>query len=155
MTFNPVANRDKVQRTIYPCVHSHLPKCVVCLADTRIDRNSLSHYRCLPVSANSTDLKWAAFEGDLDKVRSLIESGFDPNSAGECGSGTLLNFHPSVTDFLLANGAIPDSQANENGASVLAGLCYVDQIECVKLILEHGANPNLGRVDTLETPQAT
>ena len=102
--------------------------------------------------ANSTELKWAAFEGDLEKTRSLIESGADPNSAGECGSGTLLTFHPSVIAYLLENGATPDTQTNENGASVLAGLCYVNQIECVKLILEHGANPNLGRTNTLETP---
>ena len=102
--------------------------------------------------ANSTELKWAAFEGDLEKTRSLIESGADPNSAGECGSGTLLTFHPSVIAYLLENGATPDTQTNENGASVLAGLCYVNQIECVNLILEHGANPNLGRTNTLETP---
>lgn len=104
------------------------------------------------MSSNSTDLKWAAFEGDLEKVRSLIESGANPNSADESGSGTLLNFHPSVTAFLLANGATPDSQTNENGASVLAALCYVNKFECVKLLLEHGANPNLGRRNTLETP---
>ena len=102
--------------------------------------------------ADSNDLKWAAFEGDLEKVRSLIESGADPNSTGDCGSGTLLNFHPAVTGFLLASGATPDSQTNENGASVLAGLCYANQIECVKLLLEHGANPNLGHANTLESP---
>lgn len=101
--------------------------------------------------ANSTELKWAAFAGDLDKTRSLIESGADPNSTGDCGSGTLLTFHPSIIAYLLQNGATPDTQTNENGASVLAGLCYVNQIECVKLILEHGANPNLGRTDTLDT----
>ena len=101
---------------------------------------------------NSTELKWAAFQGDLDKVRSLIESGADPDSKGECGSGTLLTFHPPVISFLLENGANPDSQTNENGASVLAGLCYVNQVECAKLLLEHGANPNLGRTSTLETP---
>lgn len=104
------------------------------------------------MTVNSIDLKQAAFEGDLDKVRELIEAGADPNSADESGSGTLLNFHPAVTAFLLANGATPDSQTNENGASVLAGLCYVNQIECVKLLLEHGADANLGRADTFETP---
>ena len=101
---------------------------------------------------NPTELQWAAFQGELNKVRSLIEAGADPNSAGDCGTGTLLNFHPQVTAYLLANGATPDTQTNENGASVLAGLCYVNQIDCVKLLLEHGADPNLGRKDTLETP---
>lgn len=101
---------------------------------------------------NSSELQWAAFQGELEKVRSLIEAGVDPNSAGDCGTGSLLNFHPEVTAYLLANGATPDTQTNENGASVLAGLCYVNKIECVKLLLAHGANPNLGRKDTLETP---
>lgn len=101
---------------------------------------------------NSLALKNAAFGGDLNEVKRLIESGADVNAADESGSGTLLNFHPPVTAFLLANGANPDLQTNENGASVLAGLCYVNQTECVRLILEHGANPNLGRADSGETP---
>ena len=115
-------------------------------------RWTLSHLETYAMATASPDLKWAAFEGNLDKVRSLIESGADPNSSDENGSGTLLNFHPDVTAYLLENGADPDAQTNENGASVLAGLCYVNQLECVKLILEHGANPNLGRKETLETP---
>ena len=55
---------------------------------------------------NSTELQWAAFQGELNKVRSLIEAGADPNSAGDCGTGTLLNFHPQVTAYLLANGRL-------------------------------------------------
>ena len=104
------------------------------------------------MATTSLDLKYAAAAGDLDKVRLLVESGADPNSADENGSGTLLSFHPSVIAYLFANGATPDSQTIENGASVLAGLCYVNQLECVKLILEHGAKPNLRRSETLETP---
>ena len=91
------------------------------------------------MTSTSLDLKTAAIEGDLEKARSLVEAGTDVNAADENGSGTLLNFHPDITAFLLAHGADPDSQTNENGASVLAGLCYVNQIECVRLILEHGA----------------
>ncbi len=101
---------------------------------------------------DSLALKHAAFAGDLDEVKRLIESGADVNASDESGSGTLLNFHPPVTAYLLSKGANPDQQTNENVASVLAGLCYVNQVECVKLILEHGANPNLGRVDSGETP---
>lgn len=97
-------------------------------------------------------LKHAAFDGHLDRVRELVEAGADVNAADESGAGSLLNFHPDVTAYLLANGADPDVQTNEFGTSVLAGLCYVNQIECVKLLLEHGANPNLGRRESLETP---
>ena len=100
----------------------------------------------------SLQLKQAAFNGDLDKVRSLVESGTDVNATDEHGSGTLLNFHPNVTAYLLSTGADPNTQTNENGASVVAGLSYVNQVECVKLLLEHGADPNRGRVESLETP---
>lgn len=100
----------------------------------------------------SLELKQAAFNGDLDKVRSLVESGADVNATDEHGSGTLLNFHPTVTAYLLSKGADPNIQMNENGASVVAGLSYVNQVECVKLLLRHGADPNRGRDESLETP---
>ena len=100
----------------------------------------------------SLDLKRAAFDGDLDKVRSLVESGADVNAADQYGSGSLLSFHPPVTAYLLSKGADPNIQRNEHGASVLAGLCYVNQVECAKLLLEHGADPNRGRDESMETP---
>lgn len=109
-------------------------------------------YEDKPLTINSGNINRAAFAGDLDKVRSLIDSGVDPNLADENGAGTLLTFHPSMISLLIENGADPNSQTNENGASVLAGLCYVGKIECVKLLLQYGANPNLGRRDSLETP---
>ena len=40
------------------------------------------------MNKNSPELRWAAFEGDLTKVRELIEAGADPNSYGDGGSGT-------------------------------------------------------------------
>ena len=39
-----------------------------------------------------------------------------------------------------------------HGASVLAGLCYVNQTECVRLLLAHGADANCGRKESMETP---
>ena len=52
------------------------------------------------MAVNSIDLKYAA-AGDLAKVRSLIESGADPNSADESGSGTLLGIRTSKFPILL------------------------------------------------------
>ena len=100
----------------------------------------------------SHELKRASFDGDLEKVRSLVESGVDVNSCDEHGSGTLLTFHPEIAAYLLAHGADPNVQTNENGASVLAGLAFVNQAGCVRLLLEHGADPNRGRAATGETP---
>ena len=53
------------------------------------------------MAVNSIDLKYAAAVGDLAKVRSLIESGADPNSADESGSGTLLGIRTSKFPILL------------------------------------------------------
>lgn len=100
----------------------------------------------------SLKLKQAASVGDLGTVRSLVESGADVNATDEHGSGTLLTFYPEVIAYLLSEGADPSVQKNEFGASVLAGLAYVNQVECVRLILQHGADPNLGREESLETP---
>ena len=97
-------------------------------------------------------LKRAAFDGNLDEVRSLVEAGANVNATDENGAGSLLSFHPHVVAYLLSQGADPDKQKNEYGASVLAGLCYVNQMECVRLLLDHGANPNLGRKESGETP---
>lgn len=104
------------------------------------------------MSSTSLDLKRAAFNGDLDTVRSLVESGADVNATDEHGSGTLLTFHPNVTAYLLSKGADANIQTNEYDASVLAGLCYVNEVECVGILLQHGADPNRGRAESLETP---
>lgn len=97
-------------------------------------------------------LKHASFKGDLDEVRRLLNSGVDPNSADEYGAGTLLTFHPAMIEYLLSRGADPNTQTNENGASVLAGLAYVNELECIRILLRSGADPNRGRDVSGETP---
>lgn len=97
-------------------------------------------------------LKNACCAGDVEEARRLLDLGTDPNSTDEYGSGTLLSFHPEVLELLIDRGADPDIQTNENGASVLAGLCYVNQLECVRILLQRGADPNRGREESGETP---
>ena len=80
--------------------------------------------------------------GDLTKVKKLIEAGADPNSVDANGMGTLLNFHPEVTKYLLEQGADPDIQRNENILPVLIGVAGFNT-DCVRLMLEAGANPNI------------
>jgi uncharacterized protein len=104
------------------------------------------------MDSSSQELKRAAFDGDLDRVRSLVELGADVNAVDQHGSGTLLTFHASVIEYLLSQGADPEVQTNEFGASVLAGLSYVNRVECVRVLLEHGADPDRGRPESLETP---
>lgn len=104
------------------------------------------------MTATSLRLKNACFTGNLDEARRLLDAGADPNATDEHGSGTLLTFHPAIVEFLLSRGADPDCQTNENGSSVLAGLAYVGQLECVRVLLLAGADPNWGREVSGETP---
>jgi ankyrin repeat protein len=56
---------------------------------------------------NSPDLVQASYEGDLARVRALLSSGVDVNSQNEHGMGALLTFVPSLTEYLLSEGADP------------------------------------------------
>lgn len=104
------------------------------------------------MTPTSEDLMRAVSAGDMNTVRSLVEAGADVNATDEYGSGTLLNFDPEMTVYLLSQGADPNRQTNENGASVLAGLSYVNQTKCARLLLAHGADVNRGRDESRETP---
>lgn len=104
------------------------------------------------MNSTSLQLKQASSAGDLQAVCRLLDASADPNATDRHGSGTLLTFHPQVMECLLSRGADPNVQTNENGASVLAGLAYVNQLECVRLLLAAGADPNRGRDASGETP---
>jgi len=95
-------------------------------------------------------LVWAANQGDLAKVKQLIEGGADPNSVDENGMGTLLNFHPEVTRYLLERGADPDIQRNENILPVLVGIAGFNT-DCLKAMLDAGADPNIASHHNGET----
>jgi ankyrin repeat protein len=104
------------------------------------------------MTPKSLELMKAVAAGDLNRVRLLVESGADVNTTDEHGSGTLLNFHPGITAYLLSKGANPNTQFNENGVAILAGLCFVNESECAKLLVDHGADVNRGRDESRETP---
>ena len=101
---------------------------------------------------NSPELVHASQKGDLATVRRLVESGVDVNSTDEHGMGPLLTFTPSVVEYLLSKGADPNRQKNESGAPVLVGIAYMNNVECVRLLLAGGADPNTVTERTGETP---
>jgi ankyrin repeat protein len=96
------------------------------------------------------DLVRAANAGHLEPVRRLIDGGADPKSVDEHGLVPLLNFHPDVTRYLLDHGADPDLQRNENIATVILGVCC--HFDCLRLMIEAGANVNRASVHNGETP---
>ena len=99
-----------------------------------------------------SDLVAASHRGDLVHVRKLVESGANVNGADQHGMGPLLTFHPDVIAFLLEHGADPNLQTNESGVPVLAGLAFMNQVECARLLLDGGADPNGAHTETGETP---
>jgi RNA polymerase sigma factor (sigma-70 family) len=98
--------------------------------------------REINMSRNSPELVRASVKGDLATVQKLVESGADVNSTDEHGMGPLLTFTPSVCEYLLSRGADPNRQKNESGCPVLIGVAYMNNVECVRLLLEGGADPN-------------
>ena len=104
------------------------------------------------MSLKSPELVRASLQGDLATVRKLVESGVDVNGTDEHGMGPLLTFTPSVAEFLLSHGADPNCQKNESGAPVLVGIAYMNHVECVRLLLEGGADANIAAERTGETP---
>ena len=91
---------------------------------------------------NSVELVRVSQAGDLDRVRTLVDSGADVNSIGEHGIGPLLTKSAKVMEFLLSRGADPNLQTNESGDPVLVGIAYLNELDCVRLLLQAGANPN-------------
>ena len=100
---------------------------------------------------NSPELVRASLEGDLATVQRLIEAGADVNSADENGIGPLLTFTPAITAYLLSHGADPNLQTNEDGAPVLAGVAYMNKPDCVRLLLEAGADADFAGQTSGET----
>jgi ankyrin repeat protein len=90
----------------------------------------------------SSGLVRASQQGDLVKVRKLVEAGVDVKCSDEHGMGSLLTFTPSVIEYLLAMGADPNGQKNENGAPVLSGMAYKNNVDYIRRLLGGGADPN-------------
>src|SRR5687768_1057219 len=101
---------------------------------------------------NSPELVQASLRGDLTAVRRLVEAGADVNSTDEHGIGPLLSFTPAVVEYLMSAGADPNRQTNEGGDPVIVGIAYVNNPECVRLLLEGGADANAVTQHTGETP---
>ncbi len=92
-----------------------------------------------------TALMFAARENDVESARLLVEKGAKIDSAAANGATALViaahSNSPAVAKLLLEKGANPN--AAEAGYSALhLGILHAD-LDLVKALLAHGANPNL------------
>uniref|UniRef100_A0AAZ1XEY2 Ankyrin repeat domain 39 n=1 Tax=Oreochromis aureus TaxID=47969 RepID=A0AAZ1XEY2_OREAU len=88
----------------------------------------------------------AAMNGDLERVKSLVQKGTDPNLRDSAGY-TALHYgsrsgHLSVCKFLLENGACASPQT-PGGATPLHRSAYCGHLNVVRLLLQHRADPAL------------
>ena len=98
----------------------------------------------------SEDLMRAVWSGDVELVRALVEAGADVNATDEHGSGTLLNFDPATTAYLLSKGADPNTHL-KLGRGGLADIEWTVQL----LQMRHaGTEPGLRTPRTLDALRA-
>ncbi|KAM9742968.1 ankyrin repeat domain-containing protein 39 isoform 1-T1 [Menidia menidia] len=88
----------------------------------------------------------AAMDGDLDRVKSLIQKGTDPNLRDSAGYTALhygsRNGHLAVCTFLLDKGACASPQT-PGGATPLHRAAFCGRADVVRLLLQHRADPML------------
>ena len=106
----------------------------------------------------TTPLVFAAGEGDIDEVRRLLDAGHDVMERTAAGETPLhvsgIRGAPEVVEALLLAGADPNARTNGGAFLKMTPLHWMTHgghVDGMRLLLEHGANPNLQNVRG-ETP---
>lgn len=112
--------------------------------------------------ANSTDengvslLSWCAYYGDVSAIKFLLSKGESLQSLGDdLGlNGVCFHGHWRLCKFLLENGADVNRPAPDTGETPLhSAVCksWPQAALVVKVLLAHGANPNVATKNSVET----
>ncbi|XP_006900767.1 PREDICTED: ankyrin repeat domain-containing protein 39 [Elephantulus edwardii] len=92
----------------------------------------------------------AALNGDLGRVKYLIQKAADPSQPDAAGYTALhyasRNGHYAVCQFLLESGAKCDAQTH-GGATALHRASYCGHTEIARLLLSYGSNPTVADDD--------
>ncbi len=100
-------------------------------------------------------LMWAAYRGDLPMIKALVAAGADINAEGMIGTPLEQAAWHNCTDtcqFLLEHGAKPNYVSHFDTFTALhwAASTETRDDRTVKLLLAHGANPNLGGGESVD-----
>ncbi|KAM4712001.1 myotrophin [Anableps anableps] len=88
---------------------------------------------------------WAIKTGDLDEVKAKLVTAEDVNqimSSGRMPLHYAADYgQTEVMEYLISIGANVNAK-DKHGFSPLASACFEDHIDCVKILLEKGADKN-------------
>lgn len=102
-------------------------------------------------------LRWCAYYGDVSAIRHLLAHGAELSWLGDNLdlNGASFHGHWRLTQFLLESGADANYPLPDTGEVPLhAALCSVDRLSrnlVMKVLLAHGANPNVTTKPGVET----
>ena len=109
------------------------------------------------VQSSADLMRWCAYYGDVSAIRYLLAHGAELSWLGENLdlNGASFHGHWRLTQFLLENGADPNHPLPDTGEVPLhAALCTADRLSrniVMRVLLAHGANPNLKTKPGVET----
>ena len=111
-------------------------------------------YGAKEIIRNSIPLVEAAFDGDIDEIKNLIDKGYHLESVDgrkhTALSEASCQGHMHVIQYLLEHGADPNS-LSDTGRSSLWRASFNGHVEVVKILLEAGANPEYRDKVSLES----
>jgi ankyrin repeat protein len=92
-----------------------------------------------------TPLMYAAWYGDAEAVRLLLEKGADANARNDAGAAAIMYAVADLerTRILLEHGADPNARSGEGRTALLIAAGRTGASPVVKLLLEHGANASV------------
>ena len=99
--------------------------------------------------ATSTALTKAAYEGQTDLVKNILDKGADPNERGGCAFGwpsvtplscAAYSGHMEAVKILVDRGADVDVRDSQNGWTPLTCAAHKGHVEIAKLLTERGAD---------------
>ena len=103
--------------------------------------------------AQNAEIHRAAYQGDIERVRELLQKGVKPDERDSFG-GTALHAamfqkNMEIVTLLLRNKFDIDAQGTQNGYTPLHDAVWANNLDAVKRLLDEGAKANMKGKDGL------